>query len=74
MHVEGIAFAGGNAGGILTAMLQDHQTVVKQLIDRRGRDNPENPAHNFFLPESNPFSHFRWQPGLAGQHRCFERR
>jgi hypothetical protein len=34
MHVESPALAGGDAGGILAAMLQHLQTVIEQLIDR----------------------------------------
>jgi len=37
--VERIAVAGCNAGRVLATMLENHQTVVKQLIDRSGCDN-----------------------------------
>ena len=45
VHVKRVALAGGNPRRILAAMLQHHQAIVKQLIDRCGRDNPEYPAH-----------------------------
>jgi hypothetical protein len=31
-------------------VLQHHQAIVKQLVDRRCRHYTENPAHSFFLP------------------------
>ena len=33
VQVERIAFRRGNPGCILAAMLQDHQAIVKQLVD-----------------------------------------
>ncbi|MNN67152.1 hypothetical protein D3C81_1827720 [compost metagenome] len=36
VHVESTAVGGGDAGSILSAMLQQQQAVVNQLVDRRG--------------------------------------
>jgi hypothetical protein len=45
VHVEAPAFGRGNAGRILAAMLEHHQAVVEQLVDRGGCDDTENSAH-----------------------------
>jgi hypothetical protein len=45
VHVEGIALCGHDAGGILAAMLQHLQTVVKQLINRGLRNDPLPGTH-----------------------------
>ena len=34
MHVEGVAFCRGDARCILAAVLQHHEAVVQQLVDR----------------------------------------
>ena len=47
VHVEHIALRGSDPCGFLTAMLLDHQPVVKQLIDRPGRHNAENATHEW---------------------------
>ena len=49
VHVESTTVAGDNARRILPAMLQNHQAIVEQLVNRRGCDNPENPAHDCSL-------------------------
>jgi hypothetical protein len=48
VHVKGIVLGGHDAGRVLAAMLQDHQAIIEQLVDRRGCDNPENSAHSLF--------------------------
>ena len=50
VQMKGIAFRRCNTGGILPAVLQYHQPVIEQLVDRRCRHDSENPAHNVFLP------------------------
>ena len=39
VHIEGVAIGGDNPGGILSAMLQDLQAVVEELIDRALADD-----------------------------------
>ena len=45
VHVKGVALGRGDACCILAAVLEHHQSVIKKLVDRRMRCNPENSAH-----------------------------
>jgi hypothetical protein len=47
MHVKGIAITGDYPCRILTAMLQDKQTIVQQLVNRVFTDNTDNSTHYF---------------------------
>ena len=47
VHVEHVAFARDDAGRVLAAMLQEHQAVVEQLVDRRLRDGADESAHGW---------------------------
>ena len=49
VQVEGIAFGRSDACRVLPPVLQHHQTVIEQLVDRRGCQYTENPAHDVFL-------------------------
>ncbi len=45
VHVESAAVGGRDARGVLTAVLQQQQAVVNQLIDGRGRHHTDDTAH-----------------------------
>ena len=45
VHRKVLTIAGGDAGGILATMLQQQQTVIQQLVDRRCADSPQDPTH-----------------------------
>ncbi len=69
VHVEARAFRGDNAGCILAAVLQHHQAVIEQLINRCIGGNADNSTHASPV-EMNMFGHFGGQQGhrLHGQH------
>ena len=48
VHEKGVVLARGDAGRILSAMLQDHQPIVEQLVDRPVSHDSENTAHREF--------------------------
>ena len=46
VHVEGAAVGRGDAGRILSAVLQQQEAVVNQLVGGFRRDNADNAAHS----------------------------
>ncbi|MNQ92744.1 hypothetical protein D3C85_1081780 [compost metagenome] len=45
VHVEGAAVGRGDAGCILSAVLQQQQAVIDQLVDRAGGNHADDTAH-----------------------------
>ncbi|CAM2157293.1 hypothetical protein PT2222_30390 [Paraburkholderia tropica] len=45
MEVERAAVRGGNAGRVLTAMLQEQQRVIEELVDGRAGNYAYDAAH-----------------------------
>ena len=45
VQMEGMAVQRGDTGGILTAVLQDLQAVIQQLVGWCLRDHSENATH-----------------------------
>jgi hypothetical protein len=45
VHAEGIAMAGCNTGGILTAVLQQQQRIIDELVHWAMRNDANNATH-----------------------------
>jgi hypothetical protein len=65
-HREARAVAGGNARRVLTAVLQQLQRVVQQLVDRSGGHNADDAAHEFLL--NAPSARAGGQDRALGNH------
>ena len=46
VQVESVALRRGNACRVLATVLQHHQTIIEQLVNRRCRHHTKNPAHS----------------------------
>src|SRR4030095_10777929 len=74
-HVEYGALARGDARGILTAMLQEQQPVVEQLIDGRMSNGADDTAHSYakpyavWAPPVDPRANKGADPPIAGAAR-----
>ena len=47
VHMKAAAFGGCDSRRILSAVLQDLQTIVEQLIDGTFCNDPENATHDY---------------------------
>ena len=74
VHVELRAVCGGDAGGVLPAMLEHLQAIVEQLVNGRSRDDADNSAHASPSPILDSLRHRGRHPGLRCHYRRFQGR
>ena len=67
VHVKHRTLAGHDAGSLLTAVLQQQQAVIQELVNRRMRNSADDSTHSFYPKVKLPPPSFTWTPVFAGR-------